>query len=423
MVYETVAGRIKEDLKKYGTKAAGYIGKHIVGTGEDAHLTTKVYIDLLRPHVILICGKRGSGKSYSAGTIIEEILSMEKEYAQKIACVIFDPVGIYWSMKFTNDQELDSLRQWNLEPKKFDQLKVYVPLELKDLYEKAGIPVDYTVSISPKDFSSDDWVLAFNLNRTSQEAITLGRNFNELSEDGKDFGIDEFIEKIMDDRIASQEIKNVLMNFLEAAKGWGIFSKGGMGIYDIIKPGQVSVIDFSRVKGEAWALRNLVAAWITRETYRERVLARKEEELAKVENRKPEKVFPLTWIVAEEAHNFCPSDISTVSTEPLLTIAKQGREPGISMVIITQMPNKVHQDILSQCDLVISFRLTSRDDLQALHAIMQTYVQEDLWKYINRLPRNMMGSAVLLDDNLEKIFTVNIRPRMSWHAGGTAAIT
>jgi hypothetical protein len=53
---------------------------------------------------------------------------------------------------------------------------------------------------------------------------------------------------------------------------------------------------------------------------------------------------------------------------------------------------------------------------------MQTYVQEDLWKYINRLPRSLKGGAVLLDDNMEKIFTVNIRPRQSWHAGGTAAI-
>src|SRR4030042_5410986 len=126
MIYETVSGRTKKDLEKFGKKAAGYIGKHIVGTGEDAHLTTKVFIDLLRPHVSLICGKRGSGKSYSAGTIIEEILSLEKEYAEKIACVIFDPVGIYWSMKFSNDQELDALRNWELEPRKFDQLKEYV---------------------------------------------------------------------------------------------------------------------------------------------------------------------------------------------------------------------------------------------------------------------------------------------------------
>ena len=28
----------------------------------------------------------------------------------------------------------------------------------------------------------------------------------------------------------------------------------------------------------------------------------------------------------------------------------------------------------------------------------------------------------IFDDNLEKVFSVNIRPRMSWHAGGTAVI-
>ncbi|MBI5133128.1 MAG: ATP-binding protein [Thaumarchaeota archaeon] len=91
----------------------------------------------------------------------------------------------------------------------------------------------------------------------------------------------------------------------------------------------------------------------------------------------------------------------------------------MSLVVITQMPNKIHQDILSQCDLVISHRLTSRADLHALNAVMQTYMAEELWKYINSLPR-WPGSALILDDNLEKIFTVNIRPRVAWHAGGTA---
>jgi len=71
--------------------------------------------------------------------------------------------------------------------------------------------------------------------------------------------------------------------------------------------------------------------------------------------------------------------------------------------------------------LVISFRLTSRDDLQALHAVMQTYMAEEIEKFINRLPR-WPGAAIILDDNLEKVFTVNIRPRLSWHAGGTAAV-
>ncbi|MEM5844456.1 MAG: ATP-binding protein, partial [Candidatus Aenigmatarchaeota archaeon] len=123
----------------------------------------------------------------------------------------------------------------------------------------------------------------------------------------------------------------------------------------------------------------------------------------------------------DEAHNFCPSDFETVSSQPFLTIAKQGREPGVSLVVITQMPNKIHQDILSQCDLVISHRLTSRDDLQALHAVYQTYMAEEIEKMINKLPR-WPGAALILDDNLEKIFTVCIRPRLSWHAGGTAAV-
>jgi hypothetical protein len=37
------------------------------------------------------------------------------------------------------------------------------------------------------------------------------------------------------------------------------------------------------------------------------------------------------------------------------------------------------------------------------------------------LPR-WPGAAIILDDNLEKVFTVNIRPRLSWHAGGTATL-
>jgi hypothetical protein len=71
--------------------------------------------------------------------------------------------------------------------------------------------------------------------------------------------------------------------------------------------------------------------------------------------------------------------------------------------------------------MVISHRLTSKADIDALHAVMQTYLLESIWKYINELPR-WSGAAIILDDNLEKLFTVNVRPRLSWHAGGTAVV-
>ncbi len=422
MAYETVVGRTRDELEKFGTSSSGFIGKHIVGTGEDAHLTTPVLIDLMKPHVILISGKRGSGKSYSAGAVLEEILKLEPEVGEKVAAVVFDPVGIYWSMKIPNEQQKDLLNEWSLKPRGFQNLKVYVPAELKKSYEEAGVPVDYALSLSPREFSPDDWILAFNLEKTSEFAVALEKNLSELLANEQDFTIEDISTKIRDDTFSSQHVKNVLISFLEVAKSWGIFSQKGLNLSEIVKPNQVSVIDLSRVHGEEWGVRNLLATWITRQVYRERVIARKEEELAKVEgSEKKEKIFPLTWLIFEEAHNFVPSDRKTVSTDSVLTIAKQGREPGVSLVVITQMPNKVHQDVLSQTDIVISFRLTSRDDLQALHAVMQTYVAEELQKYINDLPR-WPGAAIILDDNLEKIFTVNIRPRLSWHSGGTAAI-
>jgi DNA helicase HerA-like ATPase len=421
IVTETVIGRTKEDYQKFGREATGYIGKHIVGTGEDTHLTTKVLIDLLRPHIILFSGKRGSGKSYSAAVILEEFCQLKEEFKKKLAFVVFDPMGIYWSMKLPNEQQEGLLKEWNLEPKGFDEVKVYVPFELKEAYERAGIPVDFAISISPEVFSPEDWILAFNLERTSEFAICLERAINQLVEKGIEFEINDIINSIREDKQASEHVKNVLTSFFDVANAWGIFSKKGMNINNIVKPGQVSVIDLSRVKGEEWGIRNLLAAWITRQVYRERLIARKEEEVARLEGKKVEMKFPLVWLVFEEAHNFCPSDRKTVSTEPILTVAKQGREPGIGLIVITQMPNKVHQDILSQCDLVISHRLTSKDDLEALHSVMQSYVKEELWKYLNSLPR-WPGSAIVLDDNLERIFTIQIRPRLSWHSGGTARL-
>jgi len=417
----TIVGRTKEDLNKFGSKASGFMGKHIVGTGEDAHLTTSVKIDLLKPHVILCCGKRGSGKSYSIAVVLEEILQLEKQFLEKTAAVVFDPVGIYWSMKFPNEQQRELLMKWNLEPKGFANVKVYVPIELKEVYEHAGIPVDYTIAISPKEFSPEDWVLAFNFEPTSEFAINLERKINSLLEENSDFTIDDIITKIKDDEQISQHVKNVLVNYFEVARSWGIFAERGMKINDIVKSGEVSIIDLSRIKGEEWGIRNLLAAWITRQVYRERVIARKEEELAKIEGRASKAIFPLTWLVYEEAHNFISADKQTVSSEPIKMIAKQGREPGVSLVVITQMPNKVHQDVLSQCDIVISFRLTSKDDLQALHRVHQTYMQEELEKILNRLPRQP-GSCIVLDDVLEKIFSVNIRPRISWHSGATAQL-
>jgi len=162
-----------------------------------------------------------------------------------------------------------------------------------------------------------------------------------------------------------------------------------------------------------------LVALLSREIYQKRLVARKKEEVAKLEETELKERYPMVWVVMDEAHQFIPTGIKTASTDPILTIVKQGREPGISFVPMTHRPNKLHPDVVSQTDIVISHRLTSQDDLKALRAVMQSYMAEDLQKYIDGLPKDR-GTAIILDDTSERIYSLQVRPRYSWHAGESA---
>ncbi len=421
MAHEIVIGRRPDDLEKYGIQATGYAGKNVVGVGEEAHLTNKIVLDLLRPHLILVTGKRGSGKSYSGGIIIEEIASLPDEFRKNLTSVVIDPMGIYWSTKLPNEDQIVLLDQWGMKPKGLaERTRVFVPFSQKKEFLEADMPVDFGISIPPYEFSGEEWSLAFQLPLTNPISLGLQKFVNRFHEIGEKFTIDELISTIKDSTTLDTRVKSALDNMLSVADKWGVFGEEGVPMEEVMKAGTINVFDVSKLRAtEAWSVRNLLVALIARKVYEKRVWARKLEELAKIGTVQLKERFPMVWVMIDEAHNFCPSDVETVSTGPILTIVKQGREPGISFVPITQMPNKLHPDIVSQADTVISHRLTSKSDLDALQAVMQTYLMEDIWKSIDALPK-WKGSAIILDDNSERIYTVQMRPRFSWHAGEAA---
>ena len=84
------------------------------------------------------------------------------------------------------------------------------------------------------------------------------------------------------------------------------------------------------------------------------------------------------------------------------------------------MPNKLHREVLAQTDLLIAHRLTAFADIQALKEIMHTYMMESIDKLIDELPKEK-GSAILIDDNSERVYKVQIKPRQSWHSGESAS--
>lgn len=74
-----------------------------------------------------------------------------------------------------------------------------------------------------------------------------------------------------------------------------------------------------------------------------------------------------TLIVVDEAHNVCPSEpgdpITAIATEHAIRIAAEGRKYGLYLLVSTQRPHKVHEQVLSQCDNLVLMRMNSRSDL------------------------------------------------------------
>jgi DNA helicase HerA-like ATPase len=75
-------------------------------------------------------------------------------------------------------------------------------------------------------------------------------------------------------------------------------------------------------------------------------------------------------IVIDEAHNVCPAvpedPLTALATEHAVRIAGEGRKFGLVLLVATQRPQKVNENVVSQCDNVILMRMNSRADLALL---------------------------------------------------------
>ena len=80
-----------------------------------------------------------------------------------------------------------------------------------------------------------------------------------------------------------------------------------------------------------------------------------------------------TLIVIDEAHNVCPTvpadPLTALATEHAIRIAAEGRKFGLYMLTATQRPQKVHPNVVSQCDNLVLMRMNSAADLAYLRDV------------------------------------------------------
>ncbi|MEI6849761.1 MAG: ATP-binding protein [archaeon] len=424
MAYDIVLGRNSSDKEKFGDKGLVYIGKGYVKMGQYTSLSNKIFLDVARTHVILIAGKRGSGKSYTLGAIAEELSSLPAETSKNIASLIFDTMGIFWTMKYKNEKDADLLREWGLETKSLP-VKVFVPFGKSAVYEQKKIPFDATFALAASELAAEDWITLFNLEFTSMPAVLIERTITDLKEKAEQFNLSDVQQSIEKDDRATPENKEVVLSLFSAAETWGIFSKSreGTKISDLITGGTTTVLDTSVYSStSAFNIRALVISLISKKIFESRMDSRKKEEIESIQygqdymSYKSNKQDPLVWIFIDEAHEFLPKEGKTPATDALIQLLREGRQPGISLVLATQQPGQIHKDVMTQSDIVISHRVTSKLDVDALNEIMQTYLLNNIQRQMDDLP-SLKGSAILLDDNSERIYPIRVRPRFTWHGG------
>lgn len=426
-MYDIIIGRNEPDRKKYGKRGTLLLGKHYVKMGQTMSLSNKIYLDIARAHVIAVFGKRGGGKSYTLGVIAEGLADIEPDVAQNLSIIMLDTMGIYWTMKYPNKKDEDILKEWDLEPHPLD-VKIFTPVGYHYEYKEKGIPTDFPFSVRPSELGASDWLMAFEVEEHSAVGVLIQQVVYQLAEEGNNFSLDDMIDKVTENSKADTVTKNGVINLFNNAKNWGLFSTEGTAIKDLAVGGQVTVLDVScyATQQGSWAIKQLAVGLICQKLFIERMIARKDEEYGQVhqsmhyfsddsEDNKKQK-YPLVWLVIDEAHEFLPKDETVASSGPLITILREGRQPGISLILASQQPGKIHTDVLTQSDTVLSHRITAKIDTDALGTLMQSYMRSGMTEQLDALPR-LKGVAVIFDDTNEKLFPMRVRPRFTWHGG------
>jgi DNA helicase HerA-like ATPase len=384
--------------------------------GEELENGEDTYIDASNARSILACGKRGTGKSYALGDIVEEI---HTEVSDVVPLVI-DPMGIYWTMAEENDEQRDLLWDWGLSEEAFP-VNLLVPgapeerfdEEVLREFERRGIDIN-PLLLNPSDMSPDGWCDLFDLNINKPMGIALYRAVRELNDENDDgkFYLDDIVKKVEMDGDAGERTREALLNRLEMAQDWGIFADSYQDIFRTVDEDRINILDVSVIEPGKYGLRNLVVQVLGKELFRRRQAARRREELQLGVD------IPKVWLFIDEAHNFVPSGKSSLAKDTIIRWVKEGRQPGLSIVVATQQPSAIDSDVLSQCGVILCHKITTREDMKSLNKLSQDYMSGELKTYVQNI--NNVGEAVYVDDDEETVKMVQIRPRKSKHGGGEA---
>jgi DNA helicase HerA-like ATPase len=431
-----------------------YPERILIGRLAEAGGIVQVWLETTSEHVVAIFGKRGSGKSYTLGTIIEGFCTREKDskisiISKKKAVLLFDTLGIYqWmdiplkdsSSSRIIKSQISMQRKWNMESEPLDIL-LFEPKQARVTPSHKN-RLEFT--INTPDLSSSDWGYLLGLNiftdrmgqllnevyvKVTQEGWSDGkRNFQALT----NYFLDDMINCLKNDTELSKiyhfETRRALLQQLIAFSRNPLFQREGTKLKDLLKPGYLSILLMHKIPDD---LRLIIVSSLIKKIIENRIETSEIEkhqlilpESKILENySERDRFIPPCWIIIDEAQNILPSERKNPAAELLVKLVREGRNFGLSVMITTQQPSAIDQRILAQVDTMVVHRLTVQQDIEYVRKNIKSALPEAI-RYAGRdlsyeecLRLLDVGQALVSDTELERAFLIDVRPRISVHGG------
>jgi hypothetical protein len=267
-----------------------------------------------------LCGQSGSGKTYALGVVLERLL-----HETDLRMIVLDPNSDFVRLGETVAGADEALAERH---------RAVGPAVA---VRRAGSDGDDRLALRVRDLDAAAQAAALRLDPVGdrEEYATLAA----LAQDGRP----ETLEDIGDEDLALR-IRNL------GVDEWALWARG-----------EGPSIVAEALEGDARCLVCDLGSLATREEQALTSTAVLSALWRERERRQP------VLIVIDEAHNVCPAEpqdaLTALSTELAVRIAAEGRKFGLYLLVSTQRPQKVAENVLAQCDNLFLMRMNSQADL------------------------------------------------------------
>ena len=416
-----------------------------------------VMLGLARETVVGIFGQRGSGKSYTLGSIVESLgaSDLEANIGQNVndrAVLLLDTLNIYQFAAVPVSHIADESLRRSLSAKLGSFGLHETDLAIKTYYPEGHRQGFYTAHyqpfavdtalMRPEDFAH---IFDIDLFRDPTGHLLLaaydgiksagymsGTNTKAASDAA---GLAELIEFLSDERNTDGTFERTtvraLRSRLQSLARDPLFSSPPTSISSMVKASEVTVLLLGDLSPPT---RSLIAAILVRQLFTLRSAASEagktlklrrdlsdQEHAAAVQT--IEESVPKTLLCIDEAQGYAPPSKANPCTSTLIQYVKEGRNHGLSLMLTSQQPSAIHSEVLSQVDCVVAHRLTVQPDIEAVLRNSKGRGPERISSgaqalSVHELIRELaQGQAYVSHGDASRSCVVEVRPRVTAHGG------